>query len=97
MYVDGVGTAARIHRPRGITSDGTSIYFVEFNYHTVRQGVLATQDVSTLAGMPMPTGGYAEGVGSAAQFDGPWSIAYHFPSNSLFVSDGGNNVIRRIQ
>lgn len=97
MYVDDVGTAARIHRPRGITSDGTSVYFVEFNYHTVRQGVIATRAVSTLVGMPMPTGGYAEGVGTTAQLAGPWSIAYHFPSNSLFVSDGGNNVIRRIQ
>jgi cysteine-rich repeat protein len=96
-YVDGVGSAARIHRPRGITADGSSIYFVEFNQHTVRQGVLATADVSTLAGMPAMTGGYVEGTGSAARFQGPWSIAYHFPSNSLFVSDGGNFVIRRIR
>ncbi len=97
MYVDGVGSAARIHRPRGITSDGTSVYFVEFNQHTVRQGVIATQAVSTLAGTPAATGGYADGVGSAALFDGPYSVVYHFPSGSLFVADGGNQVIRRIQ
>ncbi len=96
-YVDGVGAAARIHRPRGITADASSIYFVEFNQHTVRQGVLATGDISTLAGMPMMMGGYAEGTGSAARWNGPWSIAYHFPSGSLFVSDGANRVVRRIR
>ena len=100
MYLDGVGTAARIFRPRGITADGGSIYFVEFNAHTVRQGVLASGSVTTLAGMvdtaPMSTGGYVDAVGVAAAFASPWGIAYHHPSHSLFVSDA-NHVIRRIQ
>jgi hypothetical protein len=100
-HVDGIGTAARIHRPRGITADASSIYFVEFNAHTVRQGVIATQSVTTLAGMADTsggsTGGYTEGVGLAAEFSNPFSVAYHFPSSSLFVVDGGNAVIRRIQ
>lgn len=107
-YQEGIGAGALIHRPRGITSDGSSIYFAEFNAHTIRQGIVATQDVSTLAGKPpacaltcscgmMMTGGYAEGTGSAAVFSNPFSIVFHFPSNSLFVLDGGNAVIRRIQ
>jgi cysteine-rich repeat protein len=113
-YTDGVGAAAQIHRPRGMTSDGTSIYWVEFNAHTIRQGVLSTGSVSTFAGAighpcvttcmcgmmgnpPPPPGGYVEGVGAAAAFNLPFSIAFHFPSNSLFVYDSGNSVIRRIQ
>jgi cysteine-rich repeat protein len=96
-HTDGIGPAARIHRPRGITADASSIYFVEFERHTVRQGVLATRSVTTLAGMAMPAGGYVEGVGLASQFSQPWSIVYHHPTRSLFVSDGGNEVIRRIQ
>lgn len=109
-YLDGAGASALIHRPRGMTSDGTSIYWVEFNAHTVRQGVVATQMVSTLAGSiagspclsdcscPMnPAGGYAEGLGAAAQFKGPFSIVFHYPTNALFVLDGGNFVLRRIQ
>src|SRR5262249_22683164 len=76
-YVDGVGAGASIHRPRGMASDGTSIYFVEFNQHTVRQGVLATQEVSTNAGQHCDgdmicMGGYAEGIGTMAQFNGPF-------------------------
>lgn len=107
-YVDGTGAAAAVHRPRGMTSDGTSLYWVEFNAHTVRQAVAATGVVSTMlgtyaacqidcsCGANPPTGGYAEGVGTAALFSGPFSIAYHHPSSSLFVFDAGNFVLRRV-
>jgi len=101
-YVDGIGTAAEVHRPRGMCADGTSVYWVEFNQHTIRQGVAATQSVTTLVGThcngTMPcNGGYNEGVGTAALFDGPFGLAFHWPSNSIFALDAGNNVIRRIQ
>jgi hypothetical protein len=108
-YVDGTGTAAKVHRPRGMTSDGTSIYWVEFNAHTIRQGVVATKQVGTLSGTPAacaincscganpPAGAYTEGVGSATAWNGPFDIAFHWPSNSFFVIDGANFVIRRIQ
>ena len=106
-YVDGVGAAAQIHRPRGMTSDGTSVYWVEFNAHTIRQAVAATASVSTMLGTPpacvvtcscgaTPAGGYAEGVGAAAAFDSPFSMVYHYPSKSLFVFDSNNHVIRRV-
>jgi len=99
-YVDGVGSAARIHRARAITADGASIYFCEFNAHTIRQGVLATSEISTLVGMADTsmgsTGGYAEGVGTAARLASPWGIVYHHPSGSLFFSDA-SRTIRRIQ
>ncbi|MFZ5469558.1 MAG: DUF4215 domain-containing protein [Myxococcota bacterium] len=105
-YLDGVGTAAAVHRPRGMTSDGTSLYWVEFNAHTLRQGVLSTQAVSTMLGTapactatctcsPAPAGSYAEGRGAAAGLAFPFSVAYHFPSRSLFFVDSGNAVIRR--
>jgi cysteine-rich repeat protein len=101
-YVDGVGNAASIHRPRGMTSDGTSLYFTEFNQHTIRQGVLATASVTTLVGQHCNgamtcNGGYIEGVGTAAQLNGPFDVKFHYPSNSLFVFDGANAVLRRIQ
>ncbi len=100
-YVDGVGAAAEIHRPRGMASDGGSIYWVEFDQNTVRQGIVATQQVSTNVGTECwpaaPCPGYMEDVGTAALFDSPFGLAYHWPSSSLFVVDGGNEVIRRIQ
>jgi DNA-binding beta-propeller fold protein YncE len=99
-YADGTGTAALIHRPRGMTSDGTSLYWVEFNQHTIRQGIFSNQRVSTLAGTHCGgtdpcAGGYASGVGTAALFDQPFAIAFHYPSNSLYVVDSANFLIRR--
>jgi len=101
-YVDGIGKAAAIHRPRGMTSDGTSLYFAEFNQHTIRQAVLATASITTnvgkhCGGAATCAGGYAEGIGTAARLNSPWSIVYHWPTRSLFVADSGNNVVRRIQ
>jgi cysteine-rich repeat protein len=107
-YADGVGAAAQVHRPRGMTSDGTSIYWVEFNAHTIRQGVLASQSASTLVGTPAactltcscssaPAGNYTEGIGAAALLENPYAVAFHYPSHSLFFIDAGNAVIRRIQ
>jgi cysteine-rich repeat protein len=95
-YLDGVGTAAGIHRPRGMTSDGTSIYWVEFNQHTLRQGVIATQQVSTMIGRA-GSNGYVEGTGNAARMASPFSVTFHWPSGSLFLLDSGNQRIRRIQ
>ena len=94
-YTDGVGSAAQVHRPRGMACDGTSIYWVEFNQHTVRQGELANQRVTTLVGSPN-TAGYQEGVGASALWDRPFSVVYHFPTQSLYVLDSANAVIRRV-
>jgi cysteine-rich repeat protein len=101
-YVDGVGAAAQIHRIRGMASDGTSIYWAEQEQQTIRQGIIVTQDVSTLAGQHCGgvnpcAGGYVNGVGVNAQFSAPFGVTFHYPSNSLFVLDSANDVIRRIQ
>jgi hypothetical protein len=107
-FVDGLDGGARVHRPRGIAADGSNVYFAESTPTTVRQAVVATSAVSTLLGAPdpcvvdcscgtPPPTGYAEGVGAATQWNGPWSVVYHPPSASLFVMDGGNYVIRRVQ
>ena len=74
----------------------------------IRHGRGPDGSVTTLAGSPAPcmvdcscatppTGGYAEGTGAQAQFSGPYGVAYHVPSRSLFVVDAANYVIRRIQ
>ena len=102
-YLDGAVATAQIHRPRGLTSDGTSIYFTEFNVHTVRQIDLRRGRVSTMIGTecactPMCcAGGYAEGVGASAQLSGPWDVLFHPPTRSLYVFDGGNFVLRRVR
>lgn len=106
-YSDGNASSARVHRPRGLTFDGESVYFTESVSHTIRQAIKETNSVDTLSGTPAdctvncacnnPAGGYNEGAASNALWDYPYDIAFHEESRSLFVSDGGNHVIRRIQ
>jgi hypothetical protein len=101
-YTDGVGMAAQVHRIRGMGSDGTSIYWAEQEQNTLRQGIIVSQDVSTLAGQHCGgvnpcNGGYVNGIGTNAELDTPFGVVFHYPSNSLFVLDAGNNVIRRVQ
>jgi cysteine-rich repeat protein len=107
-YKDGVGTTALLNAPRGLAFDGTSVYFAESESNTIRQVVLGNSDVSTLSGTPIPCtvdcscgmpvpGAYVEGGPTQARWWYPYDIVYHAGSRSIFVSDGGNNVIRRIK
>jgi hypothetical protein len=48
--VDGVGAAARFNFPVGIASDGTNLYVADLLNATIRQIVIATGQVTTLAG-----------------------------------------------
>jgi cysteine-rich repeat protein len=49
-YVDGDAASTTIGRPRGIVSDGTSVYFGEQIYATVRQLELASGTTTTFVG-----------------------------------------------
>lgn len=98
---DGTGTAASFNYPTGITTDGSNLYVTDNNYDlqgkisgsTIRKIVIATGVVTTLAGTP-GTFGSADGIGSAAQFNGPMGITTD--GTNLYVADSGNNSIRKI-
>jgi cysteine-rich repeat protein len=76
-YVDGVGTAARLDRPRGVTSDGTSVYWAEQNQYTVRQVEIQPAQSSTLIGV-RGCAGSADGTGADASQD--WSGSCNDPA-----------------
>jgi cysteine-rich repeat protein len=99
-YVDGVGPEVRVQRPRGITVDGRSVYWASFGRHSIRQGVIEGRSISTMVGCGSSETcdpGYAEGTGVQARLDSPFDVAHDAGSNSLFVLDSGNAVIRRIR
>lgn len=89
--VDGIGVSARFVSLSGITTDGSSLYITDSQ--TVRKMNLSTGAVTTLAGAPGQSGS-TDGTGSAARFSSLSDITTD--GTSLYVSDLGNNTIRRI-
>jgi sugar lactone lactonase YvrE len=92
-FVDGAGSAARFNGPMGVTYDGAgSLYVADLNNHAIRRVVIASGAVTTVAGA---SGGYVDGVGSVARFNGPYAVAMAGPG-TLVVTDTGNNRLRTI-
>jgi hypothetical protein len=92
---DGIGAAARFYRPHGITTDGKGNLFVaDMRNDTIRQIVIATGQVTTLAGSAQKTG-VTDDVGAAARFDHPHGIVYD-GNGDLYVADTHNQTIRKI-
>ena len=91
--VDAAGTAARFNGPYGIATDGTNLFVAERTNHTIRKVVIATGAVTTLAGSAGLSGS-ADGIGSAARFNGPYDI--ETDGTNLYVADTFNNTIRKV-
>jgi len=92
--VDGAGSAARFDAPRGLAVDaGGTVYVADTDNHCIRK-ITPEGVVSTLAGQAGKAD-KADGVGSAARFNAPRSVAVDTLGN-VFVADGGNRAIRLI-
>lgn len=89
---DGVGTAARFTQPRGITTDGNSIYVADTTNNTIRKIAINTGVVTTLAGSP--NGGSTDGAGATASFNSPGGITTD--GKTLFIVDTFNHTIRKL-
>ena len=89
---DGAGTVARFNNPRGLALSGDTLYVADYSNHSIRAIDLTNKTVSTIAGSGTP--GHANGVGTAAQFDGPTGIAVS--GGTLYVADTDNHRIRAI-
>ena len=90
-YADGYGTLASFSRPTGITTDGASLYISDSGNNRIRKIVIATGQVTTLAGSG--TQGWLDGTGTAARFAYPNGIVTD--GTNLYVADGSSS-IRRI-
>jgi hypothetical protein len=92
---DGVGAAASFSGPQGLTSDGAgNLYVADTEDETIRKVVVATREVTTIAGLAHNAGA-ADGVGTAARFNEPWAVTADGAGN-LFVADADNNGVRRV-
>ena len=89
-FADGTGSAASFYFPMGITTDGVNLYVSDF--YEIRKVVIATGEVTTLAGSPSP--GSADGTGALAGFWGLRDLTTD--GQNLFVCDSQNNEIRKV-
>lgn len=89
---DAIGTAAKFSQPTGLTTDGVNLYVADYNNARIRQIVLATGAVTTLAGA---VGfGSVDGTGLQAGFAAPAGITTD--GKNLYVVDQAAGNVRKI-
>jgi sugar lactone lactonase YvrE len=92
---NGVGPAARFFHPEGValSANGMIALVADTDNHTIRKIVVATAEVTTLAGSPGSPGS-ANGTGDVARFSSPSGVA--LAAGFALVADTGNHAIRRV-
>jgi len=91
---DGIGTAARFNRPYSVAVDGAGNVYVADTVNSTIRKITPAGVVSTFAGSAGAVGS-ADGMGSAASFAAPGSVATDRAGN-VYVADTNNNAIRKI-
>jgi len=101
-YADGIGIAASFFKPVGVVLDPTSttLFVADEMNNLLRRLDVISGSVTTLAGgggCPGGTciAGYADGMGTAATFTGPYDVAFQSPG-TLYVPDERNHLIRAV-
>ena len=92
-HADGPALQARFNAPQGVAVDANGNVYVADTHNDRIRRIGTDGLVSTLAGGPVP--GYQDGVGEAARFDTPTSLARDALGN-LWVADLRNNAIRKL-
>lgn len=91
-FADGTGATAMFNLPVGIATDSSgNIYVAEQGNHKIRK-ITPAGEVSTLAGS---TQGFADGIGTTAQFNNPMSLTID-TSGNVYIGDISNYKIRKI-
>ncbi len=91
-FADGLRSAAKFDWPQDVAVDRTGVVYVADPLNDRIRKIDAMGNVTTLAG---GVTGYADGVGTAAQFDHPVGLTVDSAGN-VYVADSGNNRVRKI-
>jgi hypothetical protein len=92
-HTDASGTSATFYKPYGITTDGTNLYIADTFNCTIRQVVISSGAVTTIAGIA-ETSGHADGTGILATFNSPYGITTD--GTNLYIADTNNFTIRQM-
>jgi sugar lactone lactonase YvrE len=92
-FADGSGTAAQFKYPTGVASDDSGTVYVADTQNNRIRKITSAGVVTTLAGSGAQ--GFADGTGTAAQFNNPTGVSVDGTGN-VYVADSGNNRIRKI-
>src|SRR5882724_9270587 len=92
---DSVGQNAQFNRPAGVAVDTNGNVYVADTFNNTIRKITSAGRVSTIAGFA-GSSGIADGVNSAARFNGPSGTTIDSAGN-LYVVDSGNNTIRKIR
>lgn len=101
-FMDAAATQARMASPTGIAVSPADnhIYFCDFANHAIRKAtpfvnVSNSQELSTFSGQGPSQPGHRDGNLDQALFRNPYGIVIA-QNGDMYVSDGGNHVIRKI-
>ncbi|RYZ54417.1 MAG: hypothetical protein EOP49_05205, partial [Sphingobacteriales bacterium] len=93
--LDGIGTAASLSQPSGISVDKYgNLYVSETGSNKIRRIIISTGEVSTIAGSGANSRN--NGPGNVASFFAPQDMYVHPTNGLIYVADQYNNQIRTI-
>jgi streptogramin lyase len=92
--VDATGLAARFDNPLGIATDPAGNIYIADTYNYIIRKSTPAGAVTTLAGTAGNNGG-SDGVGAAASFSLPYSVAADSAGN-VYVTETNSSAIRKI-
>jgi sugar lactone lactonase YvrE len=97
-YLDGVGTNAKLSGPTGIAIDSTGaiLYVVDNFNQNLRQVMIDTRVVTTIAGSTLANLGWSDALGTSALFSFPTGVVILPGAVTMMVSDTMNNRIRKV-
>lgn len=94
----GPATSASFNNAYGIAADAAGNIYVADQYnHVIRKINRATGIITSIAGMGPNQSGYSgdNGAATSAKLNGPRAVAVD-KNGAIYISDAGNNVIRKI-
>lgn len=92
---DGPGAAARFGDPVGLAADANGRIYVADSLNSTLRRITPAGAVSTLAGAPGQSGS-VDGTGTAARLVRPFGVAVDAAGTTVYVSDTGARVVRKV-